>query len=230
MIVTTSSSKDFSLFSGERQTATNISDIRLDHLLRYQYAKDYIEHNIHKIHSCLDLFCGNGYGTYFLSKAFSEIIFNGIDGSEDAIKCAKDHYSLINNSFETKVFPFSHFNTYDLVVCFESLEHVENESSLISLICNSINKGGYLLLSVPNEDLHPLSLNPHPFHFRHYTYEEVFAKFNPKFEILNWYGQNTYKFTLDGRNTYHLLKDSEMNLIEKQEGQVNVYVLKKRDE
>ena len=49
-------------------------------------------------------------------------------------------------------------------------------------------------------------------------------------KILNWYGQNTYKFTLDGRNTYHLLKDSEMNLIEKQEGQVNVYVLKKRDE
>ena len=227
--MSTSSSKDFSLFSGERQTATNLSGIRLDHLLRYQFAKDFIKHHPNSIYSCLDLFCGNGYGTYFLSKAFPNLIFSGIDGSEESIKCAKDHYSLSNNLYETKLFPFSSSKTYDLVVCFESLEHVENESLFISLILNSLNKSGYLLLSVPNENLHPLSLNRHPFHFRHYTYDDIFSKFNPKFEILNWYGQNTYKFTSDGRNTHHLLKDSEMNLIEQQEGQVNVYVLRKRD-
>ena len=169
------------------------------------------------------------YGTYFLSKAFPRLIFYGIDGSEDAIKCAKDHYSLSNNLYKTKLFPFSSSKTYDLVICFESLEHVENDSKFISLICNSLKKGGYLLLSVPNENLHPLLLNPHPFHFRHYTCDDVVGKFNPNFEILNWYGQNIYKFTSDCRNTHHLLKDSEMNLIEQQEGQVNVYALKKRD-
>ena len=224
-----SSSKDFSLFSGERQTAINLSEIRLDHLLRYELAKDFIQCHPNSIHSCLDLFCGNGYGTFLLSKAYPNLKFYGIDGSEDAIKCAKDYYSLSNNLYESEVFPFSSLKIYDLVICFESLEHVEDESSFISLICNSLNKGGYLLLSVPNENLHSLSLNPHPFHFRHYTYDDIVAKFNPKFEILNWYGQNTYKFTSNGRNTHHLLKDSEMNLIEEQEGQVNVYVLKKKD-
>ena len=101
---------------------------------------------------------------------------------------------------------------------------------LLSQISSSLNKGGYLLLSVPNENLHPLSINPHPFHFRHYTYDEVLNKLDSRFEILNWYGQNTYEFTDDGRNTHQLLADIDMRLIEGQEGQVNIYAFKIKDE
>ena len=223
------STKDFSFYSGERQTANRLSEIRLDHLLRYQLAKDFISLNSHKINSCLDLFCGNGYGTFILSDAFPTLEFHGIDGSSDAIMCANEYYSLRNNKYETKIFPFSYSRSYEMIVCFESLEHVNDDSSLVRFINNSLVQGGYLLLSVPNESLHSLELNPHPFHFRHYKYDEILSMFGSNFKVLNWYGQNTYKFSKDGRNTYNLLSELEMKIIEKKEGQDNIFIFKKND-
>ena len=47
------------------------------------------------------------------------------------------------------------------------------------------------------------------------------------FELINWYGQNTYIFDKNGINTFQLISNSDMRLVEKVEGQVNIYVAKK---
>jgi 2-polyprenyl-3-methyl-5-hydroxy-6-metoxy-1,4-benzoquinol methylase len=221
-------SKDFSLDSGERQTGTNIHDIRADHLLRYEFAVEIVKQNECYTNQCLDIFCGNGYGTFLMSEKLIDKKFYGIDGSEEAITSAKRHYSLTNSKFSNKIFPFDlDTEQYDFVTCFESIEHVKEDIDLLQTITNSMRNDGILIISVPNENLNSITKNPHPFHFRHYTHSQMLDLLKQSFELINWYGQNTYIFDKDGTNTFQLISDSDMRLVEKVEGQVNIYIAKK---
>jgi SAM-dependent methyltransferase len=133
--------------------------------------------------------------------------------------------------FSWKLFPFSiaeHSN--DLVACFESLEHVEGDQLMLSQILGSLKKDGVALISLPNQDQHPLEKNPHQFHFRHYRHADFIRMVPQGFSIETWYGQNVYEFTHDGVNTFHLLSEDEMCLREKVPGQVNVYVIRRQGE
>ena len=67
--------KDFSLNSGERQTATQYMSIRADHRFRYEWADAIIPAG----GQGLDLFCGVGYGTQRLAHNDRYVI--GMDGS-----------------------------------------------------------------------------------------------------------------------------------------------------
>ena len=221
--------KDYNLESGERQIANNVSEIRRDHTIRYEFAFKIIEENgPWNNNSCLDIFCGNGYGTYMLSERFPEMVTTGYDGSKDAISMAIQYYSNNNNEFVNEIFPFNiKENTYDLVICFESLEHVKEDRLMLNLMLHSLKSNGYLLISFPNQKHHPLEKNPHKFHYRHYSHFEFISMIPAPFVIDNWYGQNIYKFTDNKINTYCLLNEKEMYLSEKKEGQVNLYIIRR---
>ena len=221
--------KNFALHSGERQTATSLQGIRVDHTLRYKLAVEFIQNKEEIIDQCLDIFCGNGYGTFLMAREFPQKSFYGIDGSNEAIIAASENYRLKNNNFANKIFPFDlEINTFDLITCFESIEHVEDDSLLLNKISNSLKNNGYLIISVPNENIHSLAKNPHPFHFRHYKHEQMLKLLEVSFDVLNWYGQNTYNFDHKGQNTFQLLIDCDMELNEKTEGQVNMYIARKK--
>lgn len=221
--------KDFSLHSGERQTGKSVLEIRRDHTVRYELAEELIrKHAQSKPCSCLDVFCGNGYGTYMLSRAFPNLCALGVDGSKDAIDMANDCYALANNMFSWKLFPFAiPEGVYDFVACFESLEHVEDDKLMLDIILRGLKKDGVALISVPNQDKHPLEKNPHQFHFRHYTHADFIHMVREPFLIESWYGQNVYDFTPDGVNTFRLLPEAEMELRENSPGQVNIYVIRR---
>ena len=225
------SHKDFSLHSGERQTGRNLHDIRRDHTVRYDLALELLrEQGRVNGGACLDVFCGKGYGTLMLSEAFPELCVVGVDGSKEAIDMANECYARSNNMFSWKLFPFSIAEqSNDLVACFESLEHVEDDQLMLNQILRSLKKDGVALISVPNQDEHPLEKNPHQFHFRHYRHADFIGMVSQEYSIETWYGQNVYEFTDDGVNTFRLLSEGEMCLREKVPGQVNVYVIRRRD-
>lgn len=222
--------KDFSLTSGERQVAEQLEDIREDHLARYRLVKDFLDQIIvdNKIMNGLDMFCGNGYGTYMIAKNFPSINIDSYDGSEEAIKMANNVYKLSNTNFMYKLFPFSlKKNKYDFIISFESLEHVEQDDLMIKYITKSLKKRGYLFISVPNENVHSLKKNPHKFHFRHYEHEVFLSKFLQEYNLLNLYGQDVYVFD-NGISTGNLLSNYDMQLKNNCEGQVNIYVFQKK--
>lgn len=225
------SHKDFSLNSGERQIGRTVLDIRRDHIVRYELAEELVLKHIHdKQYNCLDVFCGNGYGTYMLSHLFPSAYVVGLDGCKEAIDMANEYYSLPNNIFSWKLFPFIVPNeSYDFVVCFESLEHVQDDRLMLDLILGSLKKDGIAVISVPNQNEHPLEKNPHQFHFRHYSHSDFVNMIPNKFIIETWYGQNVYGFTPDGVNTFQLLPEPEMCLRKNVSGQVNVYVIRRVD-
>lgn len=222
--------KDFSLYSGERQTAKRIEDIRRDHALRYELAVDVVSKSLLQPRGkCLDVFCGNGYGTYILASALRDFFCEGVDGSLEAIKMAKEFYSLDNNAFEQKVFPFDiPENHFDFVVCYESLEHVENDTELFNRIFRSLNNEGIAFISVPNQEIQPIEINPHEFHYRHYSFSEIESMIPEGNYIDRWYGQNVYEFTNDRHNTFKLLNVKDMSLKENIQGQFNIYVIRQK--
>jgi len=222
--------KDYSLHSGERQVATCAEDIRKDHTARYtlalQIINEYIEaDNI----AVLDVFCGNGYGTYMISNSLDHSYVIGIDGSSEAVNLAVNHYSKPNNLFSNKLFPFVLPKcNFDMVICFESLEHVEDDALMFEEMVSSLKPGGLMFVSVPNQDNHPLEHNPHHFHFRHYTHESVLNMLSNDIELIEWYGQNVYHFDKNGVNTMKLIPEDEMRPMKNEHGQINMYLLKKR--
>ncbi|WP_160173999.1 class I SAM-dependent methyltransferase [Endozoicomonas montiporae] len=223
------SEKDYSLHSGERQTGIALEDIRLDHTVRYELAKKVIkEYFGDKQISAIDVFCGNGYGVYSLANDIKNLHITGIDGSQEAIDSANKYYSLPNTLFSYKLFPFKlPENIFDVVICFESLEHVEDDRLMLDNIFCSLKVGGLLLVSIPNQNIHPLEKNPHHFHFRHYKNSDFLKLLPNEFKVKKTYGQNVYKFSSSGVNTFELLQSKDMELIPGVEGQVNIYLLQK---
>ena len=222
--------KDYSLFSGERQVADKFENIRKDHTIRYELALEIIKRNIKdKNIKMLDLFCGNGYGTYYLSESLKSSNVIGIDGSKEAIEFANEHYGNGNNLFSHKLFPFTlPKNTFDFILCFESLEHVEDDSKMLEELLDSLCEDGYAFISVPNQDKHPLEKNPHHFHYRHYLHDSFVNNLSDSFDLIEWYGQNVYHFDDSGINTMALIPEEEMKPKAFSHGQITIYLLRKR--
>ena len=165
----------YALNSGERQTATELSGIRGDHVTRYETAVSVIEETLPDIRHgfVLDAFCGNGYGTHLLCERL-QCHAMGIDASPGAIQCANAHYASGRIFFCQKEFPFDlPKRTFDAATCLESLEHVEGADALVGTLARALKPGGVLFMSTPNEDVFPHDSATHKFHVRHFRREDV---------------------------------------------------------
>lgn len=102
----------------------------------------------------LDLGCGEGqlFGNLF------DFNFNyvGMDISNKRIERAKNSYKDFDNAtFVTgsaTEIP-NVYHSFDVVVCSELLEHVQSPQAVIKQISNVLNPRGYLILSVPNNEV-----------------------------------------------------------------------------
>lgn len=218
--------KDYSLNSGERQVATSLKDIRKDHKNRYELAAKYIDEDVKTI---LDCFCGVGYGTRYLSEKNEKAIFLGIDGSKEAIDYANKFYSNERVFFMSKVYPFQlPKDAFDVVISFESLEHVEDGNKFLESLISCLKKEGKLLLSIPNEEINSHQKNYNIFHKKHYTFTEVINTTKGKLKLVDWFGQNTAVF-VDGRYIEDVDED-DMGLQKNETGDCLVFVFEKIDE
>lgn len=100
----------------------------------------------------LDVGCGSGYGSYYLSLFADSVV--GIDNDMRVIEWAKQHFKRPNLSFEVGDALNMRFtpNTFDVVVCVEVIEHLclrDQEKLLkqIKSVCS--NK---LYITTPNAD------------------------------------------------------------------------------
>jgi SAM-dependent methyltransferase len=222
--------KDFSLGSGERQIGKTLSEIRFDHLCRYQLAAALMQrYHYPRKKVIFDIFCGNGYGTSVLSKAFPEAVCLGVDGSKEAIAFAEDHFSSANTLFLSKISPFFiPTKIADIVISLESLEHVSEDRYFFQSLLESLQSEGMAIISVPNENVNSLSKNPHKFHCKHYTKCDINALLPFGFEIILEYGQDVYLFREDGVCTFDLLPEDKMVPKLNHEGQVSIYLIKRK--
>jgi len=147
----------------ERQTAASYDGIRADHVGRYRFAARTVAGEV------LDAACGCGYGTFMLAEAGGRV--RGVDRDASAIAYAETHWAHVRAQYvQADVLHCAGW--YDWIVCFETLEHVEQDGELLQRFARFSHR---LLLSVPNQERLPFNRGQFPFHVRHYTPAELDA-------------------------------------------------------
>ncbi|KKR22180.1 MAG: Glycosyltransferase, group 2 family protein [Candidatus Moranbacteria bacterium GW2011_GWA2_39_41] len=156
-------------FSGERMMPefNKGNEIYIEHLSRYIFASQFVSNKI-----VLDIACGSGYGSDYLLKSGAEIVV-GVDISEESIAYCKDKYNKDNLSFivgSAVKIPMED-NSVDIVVSFETIEHIGAEDQFIFMqeIKRVLKKDGVLLISTPNILVSPQG---NPFHIKELKLDE----------------------------------------------------------
>lgn len=139
--------------------------IEAEHLARYWWASQLASGR-----RVLDAGCGVGYGAALLHEAGAAST-DGIDISAVTVDAARanvpDEVTLHVGDVTMLPFPDGAF---DLVVCFEVIEHVPLRDAVLAELARVLAPGGVLALSSPNRDQYPPG-NPH--HVSEYTSEEL---------------------------------------------------------
>lgn len=108
-----------------------------------------------KAESILDAGCGEGFTMNKLRENGIGIKIEGIEYSKEAIAFGKKLFpDLIIKQGSVYELPYKD-NSFDLIICTEVLEHLENPSKALREMLRVAKK--YLIISVPNEPLFMLS-------------------------------------------------------------------------
>ncbi len=218
------------MYTKSRKTRKILQNIRQDHIARYELAANIIKEFFpDKNINGLDIFCGNGYGSYIVAKALNNLQkITSVDGSKETINFAKKNYGSKKIKYKHKLFPFKlNKNFYDFIISLESVEHVKDDKVFIETLVNALKPNGIFILSTPNEEKQSLKLNPNRFHYRHYITKEMVKQLETfNLRLVALYGQNVYKMDADGKYS-GILSQNEMGLEKDSDGQFCVYILQK---
>ena len=129
-----------------------LNDIRnVAHIMRLRTVLRTVrKHVTRKIESYADFGCSNGFMTSRVSKQIGASQTFGFDYSDNVDIGPTLHPDIEFERFNLNV-PRDTLRKFDLVTCFETLEHVGNMPAAIDTICGSVTEGGYLLMTVPVE-------------------------------------------------------------------------------
>jgi ubiquinone/menaquinone biosynthesis C-methylase UbiE len=159
--------------------------IAYEHLHRYAYAAQFVQNK-----KVLDLACGEGYGSHLLARTADVVV--GIDSDRIAIKQASNKYIRRNLQFKVgslKDVPIKENNIFEVIVCFDALENVEDHSKLLEEVKRLLTLEGLLIVSTPNRWAHgddPQSKNP--FHLHGLYFDEFKALLQKHFGQVKFLG------------------------------------------
>ena len=173
-------------FTGERFTPECVREIWYEHWHRYVFARQFA-----KGKRVLDAACGEGYGSALIAGVADRVL--GVDIAESAIAHARTRYGAQPNlRFEradcTQLdVPAASF---DLIVSFETLEHVHAQEQLLAGFARALAPGGMLLVSSPDKHTYSdISGFRNEFHVRELYRDELLALLRAHFPHVRLYGQ-----------------------------------------
>ena len=134
----------------------------------------------------LDAGSGEGYGTAILASAGAASAV-GIDLDEESITHARERYGQMFEAADIASLPFDNAS-FDLVVCFETIEHLDDDVGALRELRRVLADDGLLIISTPNRDEY---LVENEFHKREYAPAEFDALLAEHFAERHWlYQQN----------------------------------------
>lgn len=153
--------------SGERYEprASTADAIAIEHRGRYRLAAALAPGR-----RVLDAGCGLGYGTAMLFRAGAQSV-DGLDRHPEAIGRARADAPGTATFTVGDVLQLPYPDaSFDLVVCFEVLEHLEDHERLLRELRRVLARDGLLLISSPNRGVAPPG---NPWHLRELTTDEL---------------------------------------------------------
>ncbi len=145
----------------------------LYHLARYKY----ISRLVRKDWSILEVGCGTGYGSNFLSDFCSSM--NACELDKEVLDKAKSRFKKQNLVYSYE--PVK--SEYDSVVCLEVIEHMTKKEgeALVEFLHGKLRNKGVAFISTPRKIDNP-SENRKKYHIHEYTYEELIETLEQKFD------------------------------------------------
>lgn len=121
----------------------------------------------------LDLGSGEGYGSALMSTVARSV--DGIDIDPDAVRHANTKYGSTSVQFARGdiTTPLEHGDPFDLVVCFEAIEHVAEPERVVAAARAALADHGIFVVSTPNKKLYSDERSFHnEFHEHELTLDE----------------------------------------------------------
>ena len=159
-----------------------------EHYRRYQFAMGFVRGK-----KVLDAAGGAGYGSELLAHKAKEVV--GIDYDLRAIKQCQQNYQRSNLGFIHGDVTRLNFpeNDFDVIVSFETLEHIKNFRKCLSEFRRVLKPDGFLLLSVPNAKFDDPN---NPYHINKFSQQRLREELTRYFKEVKILGQ---RYTVKGR-------------------------------
>jgi ubiquinone/menaquinone biosynthesis C-methylase UbiE len=153
-----------------------------EHVERYRFATDFARGK-----RVLDIACGEGYGAAALAKAGASSVI-GVDVSADVCDHALHKYGLDARPGNAQAIPLPD-RSIDLVVSFETIEHVDNPNVFVRECARVLTTEGMLIVSTPNRPIYSREGTPNPFHRLEFDEREFVDVLRSRFRAVQLYTQ-----------------------------------------
>jgi SAM-dependent methyltransferase len=159
------------------------------HLVRYALAAQWVRAG----DTVLDCACGLGYGTALLAAQSKGGRFIGVDVDEGSVRYASANfgaqYGVEYHAADAARLAFVPDASVDLIVSFETIEHVEDYTVLMKEFARVLKPDGRIIASVPHLWVDETGRDPNPYHFHAFDWPRFAAAFDGQFLIEKRYRQ-----------------------------------------
>ncbi len=191
------------------------AEIHFEHQHRYAFAAQFVYGK-----DVLDLASGEGYGSYSLSKVANRVV--GIEIDPNAVSHAQNTYIRSNLEFmvgDILDIPIPEEKLFDVIICFEAIEHIEDHDQLLSEMKRLLRDDGIVVISTPNKIVY--SDEPefdNPYHLRELYFHEFKELLERDYSQVVFFGQkiqsgsriwNIYPTPKTDAVDYSLVRDSD---------------------
>lgn len=171
-------------FTGERFVPQCHGEIAAEHYHRYFFAASLVSGK-----RVLDIASGEGYGTHILAQCAAHV--TGVDISPEAVSNATEQYAGDNITFlqgSARAIPLPDASV-DVVVSFETLEHLQEQEEMLQEIRRVLRDDGMLIISTPNKPVYNLSIDDNEFHVKELERKDFIALLKTQFANITLLGQ-----------------------------------------
>ena len=171
-------------FTGERMVPEAAgAETFWEHVERYRFASDWVRNK-----DVLDIACGEGYGSAALAKAGARSVI-GVDIAQEAVEHARLRYQIDARLGSAENIPVES-SSVDLVVSFETIEHVVNPELFLNECVRVLRPDGVLVMSTPNLEMYREVAPNNPFHCSEMSVEQFEILLGTRFESTVMFGQH----------------------------------------
>lgn len=155
-----------------------------EHIARYEAVCEIVRNK-----RVLDIASGSGYGTEIIARSAKEVV--GVDVSKETVEYAQQHFAADNVQYlvgDGEKIPTSD-GEFDVVVSFETIEHVKDYKKFLQEVKRTLKKDGLLILSTPNDTEY---IEDNHFHLHEFKYDELLSLLKKHFHNVTPYYQATW--------------------------------------
>jgi ubiquinone/menaquinone biosynthesis C-methylase UbiE len=156
-----------------------------EHIYRYRFAAKFVHGK-----RVLDIACGEGYGTAALGKA-GAVKTIGVDISAEACAHGRKKYGIDTRVGSAEQIPLENASV-DVVVSFETIEHVPHPEVFLDECKRVLTPGGQLVISTPDRETYHQVNSNNRFHCSELSYDEFVDMCAKRFKSMRYFSQRPY--------------------------------------